>query len=458
MLSEKKSRPAASDGGRPNQDVLAGRCTAGRPSRPSTAVDRISSGETPQGLALLANSSSAAVEVVLPQPSAVFARAPLERPRTYPTPQHRPRQVGAGDKWRRGSATSTTMAKIDVLAALPPSAWQPRVAPSDAKHANEAPRGGFAAPAPRPRQLYERLDSSQAKAMESLCHDMIGMEVAATVARSQSQPRLPVRGVANAASHAATVSFDARSHGAIRSAGRLRRGAGSSQSCLSDACASASIDEPSDAAAASAVPVPARVGLTRPASAIAHRHPPSRLTARLRVQGEAQFWRHLLWTPDSPAMEACHEQRAGRWAPREPWQMELAIEGGNQAAEEVASLSAPPAILEVDSKVDATCVAPAQQASRRPSASPARQPSHTSPQLKPQLWGLNTSASNHSHDLSARPRTRPHSAEGSPLAYTRPMTVQARARIASLAAFRPQGKAELATWAFPIPQVATDVP
>ena len=156
------------------------------------------------------------LEVTLPMPATTFARQSFERPRVYESSAPRPssneqralaRALTAARQPSCMLASSASVPRVDVGLGDQPKQLQhqPHLrqtqnsasTASSAAAAGEAAtrrlpvRGGFAPPPPRPRQLHERLDSTQAKGVEVLRRDMIGMEVVqAKLARAHSEPWL----------------------------------------------------------------------------------------------------------------------------------------------------------------------------------------------------------------------------------------------------------------------------
>ena len=156
------------------------------------------------------------LEVTLPMPATTFARQSFERPRVYESSAPRPssneqralaRALTAARQPSCMLASSASVPRVDVGLGDQPKQLQhqPHLrqtqnsasTASSAAAAGEAAtrrlpvRGGFAPPPPRPRQLHERLDSTQAKGVEVLRRDMIGMEVVqAELARAHSEPWL----------------------------------------------------------------------------------------------------------------------------------------------------------------------------------------------------------------------------------------------------------------------------
>ena len=164
------------------------------------------------------------LEVTLPMPASTFARQSFERPRvrececesSAPRPSSTEqralsRALTAACQPSCMLVSSASVPRVDVclgdhpkqlqhqphLRQVQDSASSASTAPSAAAAGAAATRrlpvrgGGFAPPPPRPRQLHERLDSTQAKGVEVLRRDMIGMEVVqAELARAHSEPWL----------------------------------------------------------------------------------------------------------------------------------------------------------------------------------------------------------------------------------------------------------------------------
>jgi hypothetical protein len=164
------------------------------------------------------------LEVTLPMPASTFARQSFERPRVREceceSSASRPSSTDQRAMSRALTAacqpscmlvSSASVPRVDVclgdhpkqlqhqphLRQVQDSASSASTAPSAAAAGAAATRrlpvrgGGFAPPPPRPRQLHERLDSTQAKGVEVLRRDMIGMEVVqAELARAHSEPWL----------------------------------------------------------------------------------------------------------------------------------------------------------------------------------------------------------------------------------------------------------------------------
>ena len=164
------------------------------------------------------------LEVTLPMPASTFARQSFERPRvrececesSAPRPSSTDqralsRALTAACQPSCMLVSSASVPRVDVCLGDHPKQLQHqphlRQAQDSASSASTAPsaaaagaaatrrlpvRGvGFAPPPPRPRQLHERLDSTQAKGVEVLRRDMIGMEVVqAELARAHSEPWL----------------------------------------------------------------------------------------------------------------------------------------------------------------------------------------------------------------------------------------------------------------------------
>lgn len=297
------------------------------------------------------------------------------------------------------------------------------------------------------------MDATQAKVYDAIRRDMIGYEAAqSAMARSQSAPWLgagqthaSLSGGRSSQGASSSALLPAHTHGmlgATKSADGWVRGATELGRDLLPAEPVGTFDDPDAFAAALAPRLAANCdadnvnveGTRRPGTA------PSRASSHGLASSwparppadpelaEGASWRGLLWCPGSGAMELKHEQRAGRWSSRETWQMEAA--------------DAPPQAAELSEEA----VGHEGEAMLEPS------PLQLGPPPVVQDAGRSLQDASSWHAVSARPPPRPRSAEGSPLVFARPMAAQLRARIASLEAFRPHGKAELSTWAFALPK------